>query len=50
MVSILNVIGFLFVVFGIKIFARVQKIVMFFGIGGCALIGVVSPSRRMPCS
>ncbi len=28
-------------VFGIKIFARVQKIVMFFGIGGCALIGIV---------
>ncbi len=39
--SVLNVIGFLFVVFGIKIFARVQKVVMFFGIGGCALIGVV---------
>ena len=39
--SVLNVVGFLFVVFGIKIFARVQKIVMFFGIGGCALIGVV---------
>ena len=28
-------------VFGIKIFARVQKVVMFFGIGGCALIGIV---------
>jgi basic amino acid/polyamine antiporter, APA family len=39
--SLLNIVGFLFVVFGIKIFARVQKIVMFFGIGGCALIGVV---------
>ncbi len=39
--SILNVIGFLFVVFGIKIFARAQKVVMVFGIGGCALIGVV---------
>jgi amino acid transporter len=39
--SLLNVVGFLFVVFGIKIFARVQKVVMFFGIGGCALIGVV---------
>jgi APA family basic amino acid/polyamine antiporter len=39
--SILNVIGFLFVVFGIRIFARAQKIVMVFGIGGCALIGVV---------
>jgi amino acid transporter len=39
--TIFNIIGFLFVVFGIKIFARVQKIVMIFGIGGCALIGVV---------
>ena len=39
--TLFNIIGFLFVVFGIKIFARVQKIVMFFGIGGCALIGVV---------
>jgi amino acid transporter len=41
MASIFNVVGFLFVVFGIKIFARVQKIVMFFGIGGCLLIGIV---------
>jgi len=39
--SLLNVIGFLFVVFGIKIFARAQKVVMFFGIGGCALIGII---------
>ena len=39
--SIFNVIGFFFVVFGIKIFARVQKVVMFFGIGGCALMGVI---------
>ena len=39
--SLFNVVGFLFVVFGIKIFARVQKIVMFFGIGGCVIIGVV---------
>jgi len=39
--SIFNVIGFFFVVFGIKIFAKVQKIVMFFGIGGCAVIGIV---------
>ncbi len=39
--SIFNVVGFTFVVFGIKIFARVQKIVMFFGIGGCALMGVI---------
>ena len=34
-------IGFLFVVFGIKIFALTQKIVMFFGIGGCIVIGIV---------
>ncbi len=39
--SVLNLIGFLFVVFGIKIFSRVQKIVMFFGIGGCTVIGLV---------
>jgi amino acid transporter len=39
--SLFNVIGFLFVVFGIKIFARVQKVVMFFGIGGCAVIGII---------
>ena len=39
--SIFNVIGFLFVVFGIKIFALTQKIVMFFGIGGCIIIGLV---------
>jgi APA family basic amino acid/polyamine antiporter len=39
--TLLNIIGFLFVVFGIKIFARAQKIVMFFGIGGCAVLGFV---------
>jgi amino acid transporter len=39
--SVLNVIGFLFVVFGVKFFARAQKAIMFFGIGGCAIIGVV---------
>ena len=38
--SVFNVLGFLFVVFGLKIFALTQKIVMFFGIGGCALIGL----------
>ena len=36
-----NVIAFLFVVFGIKIFARAQKIIMIFGIGGCTVICVV---------
>ncbi len=39
--TLFNIVGFLFVVFGIKIFARVQKVVMFFGIGGCALIALV---------
>lgn len=39
--TLFNVIGFLFVVFGIKLFSRAQKIVMFFGIGGCAVIGFV---------
>jgi amino acid transporter len=39
--TLLNIIGFLFVVFGIKIFARAQKIIMFFGIGGCAVLGVM---------
>ena len=39
--SLFNVLGFLFVVFGIKFFARIQKVVMFFGIGGCAIIGFV---------
>ena len=39
--TLFNVVGFLFVVFGIKIFALTQKIVMFFGIGGCIVIGLV---------
>jgi len=39
--SVFNVIGFLFVVFGIKIFALTQKIIMFFGIGGMTVICVV---------
>ena len=39
--TLFNIAGFLFVVFGIKIFAKVQKVVMFFGIGGCALIAFV---------
>ncbi len=41
MVTIFNILGFIFVVFGIKIFALTQKIVMFFGIGGCLVIGLV---------
>ena len=36
-----NIVGLLFVVFGIKIFALTQKIVMIFGIGGCIVIGLV---------
>jgi basic amino acid/polyamine antiporter, APA family len=39
--SIFNVVGFLFVVFGIRIFALTQKIVMFFGIGGAIVIALV---------
>ena len=44
--TIANIIAFLFVVFGIKWFARIQKVVMIFGIGGCAvLLGAISYSR-----
>ncbi len=39
--TLFNIVGFMFVVFGIKIFALTQKIVMFFGIGGCIVIGIV---------
>jgi len=39
--SIFNIMGFMFVVFGIKMFAKVQRGVMVFGIGGCAVIGIV---------
>ena len=39
--TLFNIVGFLFVVFGIKIFALTQKIVMFFGIGGAIVIGLV---------
>jgi amino acid transporter len=39
--TVFNIVGFLFVVFGIKIFALVQKIVMFFGMGGAIVIGLV---------
>ena len=39
--SVFNLVGFLFVVFGIKIFALTQKVVMIFGIGGAILIGLV---------
>ena len=36
--TVANIIAFLFVVFGIKWFARIQKVVMLFGIGGCAVL------------
>jgi len=36
--TIANIIAFIFVVFGIKWFARIQKVVMIFGIGGCAVL------------
>ena len=39
--SVFNIVGWLFVVFGIKIYAVTQKAVMFFGIGGCAVITLV---------
>jgi len=39
--TLFNIVGFLFVVFGIRIFALTQKIVMFFGIGGCIVIALV---------
>jgi APA family basic amino acid/polyamine antiporter len=38
--TITNIVGFAFVVFGIKIFARVQKIIMAIGIGGTVVICV----------
>ena len=41
--TVANIIAFLFVVFGIKWFARIQKVVMIFGIGGCVvLLGAIS--------
>ena len=36
--TIANIIAFLFVVFGIKWFARIQKVVMVMGIGGCIVL------------
>ncbi len=36
--TVANIISFMFVVFGIKWFARIQKVVMLFGIGGCAVL------------
>ncbi len=43
--TVANIVAFLFVVFGIKWFARIQKVVMIFGIGGCAvLLGAITYS------
>jgi APA family basic amino acid/polyamine antiporter len=39
--SIFNAIAFAFVVFGMKIFALAQKIIMFFGLGGAVVMGIV---------
>jgi len=39
--SLFNAVSFLFVLFGMKIFALSQKIIMFFGLGGAAVIGIV---------
>jgi amino acid transporter len=39
--SLVNFIAFLFVVFGLKLFARVQKVIMVLGIAGCLVILVV---------
>ena len=44
--TVANIIAFLFVVFGIKWFARIQKVVMIFGIGGCAVLLAAITRRR----
>jgi APA family basic amino acid/polyamine antiporter len=36
--TVANIMAFTFVVFGIKWFARIQKVVMLIGIGGCAVL------------
>jgi amino acid transporter len=36
--TVANIVAFSFVVFGIKWFARIQKVVMLVGIGGCAVL------------
>lgn len=42
--SVFNVIGFLFVVFGVKLFASAQKVVMFLGMVGCFVFLIVFSS------
>jgi len=39
--TVVNAIGLLFVVFGVKIFAAAQKVIMVLGIAGCAVILLV---------
>ena len=39
--SLVNLIALLFVVFGVKVFARVQKVIMVLGITGCTVILLV---------
>lgn len=39
--SLVNLIALLFVVFGVKVFARVQKVIMVLGIAGCTVILLV---------
>jgi APA family basic amino acid/polyamine antiporter len=39
--SVVNFIAFLFVVFGVKVFATVQKVIMVLGIAGCIVILLV---------
>jgi APA family basic amino acid/polyamine antiporter len=39
--SLLNAVSFVFVLFGMKVFAMAQKGIMFFGLGGAAVIAIV---------
>jgi len=39
--SLVNLIALLFVVFGVKVFARVQKVIMVLGVAGCTVILLV---------
>jgi len=39
--TLFNALSFVFVLFGMKVFAMAQKVIMFFGLGGAAVIGIV---------
>jgi basic amino acid/polyamine antiporter, APA family len=39
--SLFNALAFVFVLFGMKVFSKAQKVIMFFGLGGAAVIGIV---------